>query len=201
MLGFRDKSDGDKAKLRRQMRRLRRQLLDEAPQASRRAALKLPVSRFTRFSVVGAYYVQGTELDPGPILAAIMELGQGRIQAALPVAAARNAPLTFRLWRQDLPLVPDAFGIPAPPQSAPEVLPNLVLTPVLAFDRQGGRLGQGGGHYDRTLARLRQQRPVFVLGLAFAGQEVDAVPMGPHDQRLDAIVTETEFIEVAKKAP
>ena len=201
MFGFRDKADGDKAKLRKEMRVLRRHLADETPEASRRAALKLPVSRFARFSIIGAYYVQGSELDPGPILAAILELGEGRIQAALPVAAAKNAPLKFRLWRQDLPLVPDAYGIPSPPQSAPEVLPNLLLTPVLAFDRQGGRLGQGGGHYDRTLAILRKQRPVFVLGLAFADQEVDEVPMGPHDQRLDAIVTETAYIEVAKKAP
>jgi 5-formyltetrahydrofolate cyclo-ligase len=77
----------------------------------------------------------------------------------------------------------------------------LLLTPVVAFDRAGGRLGQGGGHYDRTLANLRRQRPVFVLGVAFAGQEVEAVPMGRHDQRLDAIVTETAYIEVGKEAP
>jgi len=89
--------------------------------------------------------------------------------------------------------------VPAPPPSASPVHPDLVIAPVLAFDRRGGRLGQGGGHYDRTLARLRRQRPVFVLGVAFAGQEVDAVPMGPHDQRLDAIVTETAYIEVVKE--
>ena len=89
--------------------------------------------------------------------------------------------------------------MPSPPASAPEVLPNLLITPLLAFDRKGGRLGQGGGHYDRTLANLRRQRPVFVLGVAFAGQEIDAVPVADHDQRLDAIVTETEFIEVVKE--
>ncbi|HEY3947548.1 5-formyltetrahydrofolate cyclo-ligase [Phenylobacterium sp.] len=201
MFGLRDKAAGDKAKLRKAMRLLRRQLLDDAPDASRRAALRLPVSRFSRFSIVGAYCVQGTELDPGPILHAILELGQGRIQAALPVAVDKKSALKFRLWRDDQPLIPDAYGIPSPAPAAPEVAPNLLLTPLLAFDRKGGRLGQGGGHYDRTLAVLRRQRPVYVLGLAFAGQEVDAVPMGPHDQRVDAIVTETEFIEVAKKAP
>jgi 5-formyltetrahydrofolate cyclo-ligase len=201
VFGFRDKSDGAKARLRKEMRLLRRELLDETPEASRRAALKLPVSRFSRFSIIGAYCVTGTELDPGPTLTAILELGQGRIQAALPVAEKKDAPLRFRLWREDQPLIPDAYGIPSPPPSSPEVSPNLLLTPVLAFDRAGGRLGQGGGHYDRTITLLRKQRPVFVLGLAFAGQEVDEVPMGRHDQRLDAIVTETEFIEVAKKAP
>ena len=190
---------GDMAKLRKEMRALRRKRLDATPEAARRAALKLPISRFSRFSIVGAYCCQGTELDPGPILQAILDLGQGRTQAALPVAVDKSSALKFRLWRDDQPLIPDAYGIPSPPPSAPEVMPNLLLTPLLAFDRQGGRLGQGGGHYDRTLAALRRQRPIYVLGLAFAGQEVEAVPMGAHDQRLDAIVTETEFIEVVKK--
>jgi 5-formyltetrahydrofolate cyclo-ligase len=190
----------DKKTLRAEMRILRRRLLDETPEASRRAALRLPVSRFGRFSVVGAYCAQGTELDPGPILQAILELNPGHTRAALPVAAEKNAPLIFRLWRPEDPLRPDAYGIPSPLSSAPQVLPNLMLTPVLAFDRNGGRLGQGGGHYDRTLANLRRQRPVFVLGVAFAGQEIDAVPMGPHDQSLDAIVTETAYIEVGKEA-
>ena len=196
-----NKTEGEKVRLRKEMRLLRRQLLDETPEAARRAALKLPVSRFTRFSIIGAYCCQGTELDPGPILQAILELGQGRIQAALPVAVDKKSALKFRLWREDQPLVPDAYGIPAPARSAPEVLPNLLLTPVLAFDRKGGRLGQGGGHYDRTLVAIRKQRPVYVLGVAFSGQEIPRVPMSAHDQRLDAIVTETEFIEIVKKAP
>jgi 5-formyltetrahydrofolate cyclo-ligase len=189
----------DKKALRVEMRALRRRLFDETPQAAERAARKLPVSRFGRFSIVGAYCAQGTELDPGPILQAILELNPGHTQAALPVAAEKNAPLAFRLWRPDDPLKPDAYGIPSPLASAPEVLPNLMLTPVLAFDRGGGRLGQGGGYYDRTLANIRRQRPVFVLGVAFAGQEIDSVPMGLHDQRLDAIVTETAYIEVGKE--
>ena len=189
----------DKKALRVEMRVLRRRLLDETPDAASRAARKLPVSRFGRFSIVGAYCAQGTELDPGPILQAILELNPGRAQAALPVAVDKTSALHFRLWRPDDALKPDACGIPSPLDSAPEVLPNLLLTPVLAFDRRGGRLGQGGGHYDRTLANLRRQRSVFVLGVAFAGQEVDAVPMAEHDQHLDAIVTETAFIEVARE--
>jgi 5-formyltetrahydrofolate cyclo-ligase len=72
-----------------------------------------------------------------------------------------------------------------------------VIAPVLAFDRAGQRLGQGAGHYDRTLANLRALRPVFVLGLAYAGQEVEALPAEPHDERLDAILTETAYIEVS----
>jgi 5-formyltetrahydrofolate cyclo-ligase len=189
----------DKKTLRIEMRALRRHLADENPDAAQRAARRLPVSRFARFSLVGAYCAQGSELDPGPILQAILELGAGHTQACLPVALDKNSPLRFRLWRPDQPLEKDAYGIPSPPASAPEVLPNLLITPLLAFDRYGGRLGQGGGHYDRTLKALRRQRPVFVLGVAFSGQEIDEAPMDAHDQRLDAIVTETEFIEVVKE--
>jgi 5-formyltetrahydrofolate cyclo-ligase len=188
----------DKKTLRVEMRALRRHLLDATPDAAARAARKLPVSRFGRFTVVGAYCAQGTELDPGPILQAILDLDPSHIQAALPIAGARNAALQFRRWAPGEPLQPDLYGIPSPLPAAPLVLPSLMITPVLAFDRKGGRLGQGGGHYDRTLANLRRQRPVFVLGLAFAGQEIDEVPMGPHDQRLDAIVTEEAYMEVPR---
>ena len=188
----------DKKALRVQMRALRRLLYDATPDAAARAARKLPVSRFGRFSIVGAYCAQGAELDPGPILQAILDLDPTRTRAALPIAVDKASPLTFRLWRPDEALIPDSYGIPAPPASAPVLLPNLVITPVLAFDRRGGRLGQGGGHYDRTLAALRRQRPVFVLGVAFAGQEIDAVPMDAHDQRLDAIITEEAYMEVPR---
>jgi 5-formyltetrahydrofolate cyclo-ligase len=189
----------DKAALRVRMRALRRRLADEVPDSAQRAARRLPLSRFSRFSVIGVYCPQGSELDPGPILHAILDFDPGRAQAALPVAVDRNSPLKFRLWRPDVDVLEnDAFGIPAPTASAPEVLPNLMITPLLAFDRHGGRLGQGAGHYDRTLASLRKVRPVFVLGVAFSGQEVDVVPTDPHDQRLDAIVTETAYIEVAR---
>ena len=82
--------------------------------------------------------------------------------------------------------------------SAPQVTPSLVICPLLAFDKAGGRLGRGGGHYDRTIAALRAAGPVFMLGLAYAGQEVDALVMEPHDQRLDAILTENGYTELRK---
>lgn len=88
--------------------------------------------------------------------------------------------------------------MPTPPASAPQVTPGTVICPLLAFDKAGGRLGQGGGHYDRTLAALRATGPVFVLGTAYAGQEVEALVMEPHDQRLDAILTENGYTELRK---
>ena len=190
----------EKTALRVRLRGLRRRLAIEVPDAAERAVRRLPLSRFSRFRIVSAYRPQGSELDPMPLLQAILDIKPGFAQAALPVAVDRDAPLRFRLWRPEDPLAPDAVGVPSPAPEAQEVAPNLVIAPLLGFDRRGGRLGQGGGHYDRTLAELRRDRPVFVLGLAYAGQEVDAVPTDAHDQRLDAILTETAFIEVGREA-
>ena len=77
----------------------------------------------------------------------------------------------------------------------------MVLTPLLAFDGAGGRLGQGGGHYDRTLQNLRAHGPVLVVGLGYAGQEVDAIPMEAHDQRLDAVLTEAGYRAFGERRP
>ena len=188
----------DKTALRTRLRALRRELAAAAPEAAVRASHRLPLSRFARFRVVAGYLAQGSELDPEPVIQALLDEQPGEVQAALPVATDRHSPLVFRSWRPGEPLLRDSFDIPGPSPDNPQVQPSLVITPLLAFDRAGGRLGQGAGHYDRTLANLRKVRPVYVLGLAYAGQELDAIPMEPHDQRLDAILTETDFIEVVK---
>jgi 5-formyltetrahydrofolate cyclo-ligase len=134
----------------------------------------------------------GSELDPAPL---VRRLAAAGALVVLPAATDRAAALTFHRWEAGDALVPDAFGVLSPDPSAPRLAPDLVIAPVLAFDRRGGRLGQGGGTYDRTLANLRAGGRVFVLGLAYAGQEVDEVPGEAHDQRLDAILTERDFIE------
>ena len=92
----------------------------------------------------------------------------------------------------------DLENLLEPSPRAETLEPDLVVTPLLAFDRAGARLGYGQGHFDRTLEALRARRPVFVLGLAFAGQEVARVPAEPHDQHLDAILTDTGYIAVRK---
>jgi len=188
-------SDLTKSKLRAALRRKRRALADASPDAARRAAERLPLARLPAFACFSAYHALGGELDPSPLVRRLALTGAF---FALPVAEAADAPLVFRAWdSRDVP-APDLFGVPAPPPSAPVLHPDLIVCPLLAFDRMGGRLGQGGGHYDRTIAGLRAVKPVFVLGLAYAGQEVAALPMEPHDQRLDAILTENGYIEVRK---
>jgi len=179
------------------MRALRRRLAAEAPEAGAQAAARIPLDELPPFQSFAAYAPQGSEIDPGPLVRRLADTGA---QPCLPVAADRDGPLEFRLWDSRTPLQPDAFGIPSPPLWSDAVLPDLVIAPLLAFDRAGGRLGQGAGHYDRALENLRALRPVFVLGLAYAGQELPEAPMEPHDQRLDAILTESGYIAVIKES-
>lgn len=137
-------------------------------------------------AVVSAYAAMGAELDPAALLHRLA--GEG-FRTALPVITQLGSPLMFRAWQPGDPLVPRRWGILEPDDSSPEVEPDVLLVPLLAFDRRGGRLGYGGGYYDLTLARLRAVKPVVAIGLAFAEQELDAVPLLPHDERLDWVLT------------
>ena len=182
-----------KIEFRRRLRAQRAALATALPDAAVQAADRLPLERLPAHAVFATYHPMGAEMDPGPLSGRLIAAGA---QLALPVAESREAPLIFRAWHPGEILVPDALGVLAPPPSARSLRPDLVITPLLAFDRHGGRLGQGGGHYDRTLAALRARGPVFVLGLAYAGQEVDLLALEAHDQRLDAILTETGYREL-----
>jgi len=138
-----------------------------------------------RSEVVAAYWPIRDELDIKHLIARLMDGGQ---PVALPVVLGDEEPLDLRLWQEGAPLYEAGFGTLAPEDGAPRVEPDVILMPLLGFDRQGTRLGYGGGYYDRTLARL-PKRPRLV-GFAFARQEIDHIPRDAHDVPLDAIVTE-----------
>jgi 5-formyltetrahydrofolate cyclo-ligase len=183
----------DKVELRRLMRARRIGLGRDHPDAAIEAAARLPQAVFASAGIVAGYRPLGGEIDPAPLLRRFADAGA---RLALPAVAEVDAPLVFRAWKAGDALEPDALGIAAPLASATEARPDVVIVPLVAFDRRGGRLGQGGGYFDRTLAMLRASGPVLVIGLAFAGQEVDDVGAEAHDQHVDAILTERAYIEV-----
>ncbi|MBF0560978.1 MAG: 5-formyltetrahydrofolate cyclo-ligase [Alphaproteobacteria bacterium] len=150
----------------------------------------LPIGRGT---VVAGYWPLGSELDVRALLDRLRARG---CRVALPVVIARNLPLVFRLWRGTGRLEAGLHGTHHPPQVNPRVKPDVVLVPMLAYDRTGLRLGYGGGYYDRTLAALRRRsrRWGIAVGIAFAGQKIAILPKGAHDQRLDCIVTERGYL-------
>lgn len=190
-MAFSTTSDAKRV-LRLEIRALRRTLAAKAPDAAERAAALLPGRRLGA-RVVAGYAPQGAEIDPGPLMRRFEQAGA---RIALPVSIRPGEPLGFRAWRPHAELVRDAAGILAPPPETPELEPDLIIVPLLAFDRSGARLGQGAGYFDRTL----QARSAFSLGLAYAGQEVAKVPAEEHDRRLDAILTEIEYIAIRKDA-
>ena len=186
-----------KPDLRALMRAYRRDLSVLTPGAAEEAAEQLPLDDLPWFGVVAGYHAIGSELNPWPLLRRLAVHSGARI--VLPVATEEDGPLLFRAWDADQPLKSDAARIPSPTDVAESLTPQLVIAPLLAFDAEGYRLGQGGGYYDRTIAVLRARAPVFVIGLAYAGQQVDQVPRDAHDQPLDAIVTETGYHRVQTK--
>jgi 5-formyltetrahydrofolate cyclo-ligase len=185
---FMNDPDDPKSPLRSDLRARRARLKREHPDAAVQAALAFESAGLGPFTIAAVYHPMGTELDPFPLAALLARAG---VRIALPAVQAKAAPLVFRLESEEGPWPPDALGVPAPPPAAPAVRPDLVICPLLGFDARGGRLGQGGGYYDRTLAALRAGGPVMAVGLAYAGQELAEVPMGPFDQRLDGVLTET----------
>jgi 5-formyltetrahydrofolate cyclo-ligase len=146
-------------------------------------------------AVVSGFWPVRDEFDPRPLLDALAARGH---RLCLPVVVAKGRPLAFRVWAPGDPLEHAGFGLSVPCWDAAPAIPEVLLVPLLAFDRRGYRLGYGGGYFDRTLAALRERsKSTRALGLGFALQEVPALPALAHDQRLDAIATEREIIRIS----
>jgi 5-formyltetrahydrofolate cyclo-ligase len=144
---------------------------------------------FMKGAIIAGYAAVRGEVDPFPLMAALA--GQGH-PLCLPAVAGDD--LVFRAWKPGDPLVVGRFSIPEPNAKAKERRPDLVLVPLLAFDRDGYRLGYGGGYYDRYLSRHRAKRTIRAVGIAYAGQRLDEIPHEQTDERLDAVVTDEGVI-------
>jgi len=139
-------------------------------------------------TAVSGYVAIGDEADPGMLL---QQLASKSCRLCLPRVAEPDAPLIFGAWAPGDPLRRGPHSTWEPDPQAEVVVPAVILLPLVAFDGDGGRLGYGGGYYDRTLAALRGEGVLkAAIGVAFAGQELEELPRGAHDQRLDGIVTE-----------
>ena len=144
--------------------------------------------------MVAAYWPVRAELDVR-VLARALQAQHG---ATLALPSIDGQEMTFRKWRRDEDLGSAGFGTLGPPGDAEEVRPDVVLAPLLGCDRRGGRLGQGKGYYDRALARLDASGDVLVVGVAFEVQVLPAVPTETFDRRLDAVLTEREWIALSR---
>lgn len=131
-----------------------------------------------------------TEIDP---LSAMAEAAVHGL-VGVPVIEAEGKPLNFSRWHPEVAMRDGPFGA-----SVPEIddffEPEILIVPLVAFDRTGGRLGYGGGFYDRTLEMLRARRAILAVGFAYAAQEAEELPLESTDQPLDVLITEDEVIE------
>lgn len=180
-----------KAELRRQAF-ARRDGLDptwreEASRAIAERLLALP--ELAAVPTLGSYWPIRSEVDTRPALEALVARGQ-----VVGLPQILHPRLSFREWRPGDVLVKGAFGVREPGPEAPEVFPRALLMPLAAFDRRGGRLGYGQGHFDRAVAALSERHPVLTVGIAFSVQEIEAVPQEEHDRGLDFVVTESEVV-------
>ncbi len=143
-------------------------------------------------TIVSGFMPLKSEINPLPLMRKLT--GQGA-RLALPVIAGRGQPLVMREWTWGDPLTAGVWGIREPQPHARAVDPDIVLTPLLAFDRTGHRLGYGGGYYDLTIAQLRGRKTIAAVGIAFAVQEVFTVPVTLRDAPLDLVLTERGVID------
>ena len=175
---------------------------DALPAQARQAAAEAIAGRGFPLAVAHGVVVSGfmpmkSEINPLPLM---KKLEGQAAQLALPVTPSRGKPLIMRAWAFGEPLSEGVWGIRQPEPEAPEVEPDILLVPLLAFDRAGYRLGYGGGYYDRTVARLRGMKRITAVGLAYAAQEVPAVPKTEGDARLDLVLTEREVMDLRSVA-
>ena len=169
----------------------RRATLDEPArkQAADQLVATIDALALASGAVVSGFVPVRGEIDPMPLLEALSARGH---PLALP-AVIGSTELVFRRWRPGEPLEAAGFGLRHPPPKAGPVDPDVLLVPLAAFDRRGHRIGYGRGYYDRALARLDAIGRRRAIGVAFAVQEVPAVPDEPHDRRLDAVLTDEGF--------
>jgi 5-formyltetrahydrofolate cyclo-ligase len=142
-------------------------------------------------AIVSGFMPLKSEINPIPLMRRLAAAGA---RLALPVVCGRGKPLVMRAFAFGDPLASGVWGIREPKPDAPEVMPDVLLVPLLAFDRAGNRVGYGAGYYDLTIASLRAQRSVLAVGIAFAAQQIAQVPATARDARLDLVLTEREVI-------
>jgi 5-formyltetrahydrofolate cyclo-ligase len=173
-------------------------LRDVLPADARKTAAEAVAAREFPLTIPPGTIVSGfmplkSEINPLPLMQKLAEQGA---RLALPAIAGRDKPLMMRAWQFGAPLDRGQWGIREPKPEAAEVEPDILLVPLLAFDRKGFRIGYGAGYYDMTIHRLRALKSVTAVGIAYAAQEVAKIPTTERDERLDLVLTEREVIDL-----
>ncbi|MEL7728622.1 5-formyltetrahydrofolate cyclo-ligase [Citromicrobium bathyomarinum] len=186
----------DKTTLRKQMRAIRKKSADALPDAVRGLVFSRPpapvIERIPQDAVIGLYRASAHEAPAARYAQFFREAGH---RVALPRLLAEDGAMRFAEHTDPLgesDLVEGPHGLMQPGENADDIVPDVLFVPLLAFDEDGGRLGQGGGYYDRWIA---EHPGALRIGIAWDAQKIDAVPLEPHDQKLHMVVTPQRVYE------
>ena len=179
-----------KSKLRKKILKIRQKFSTKNIQLNFKQIIKILKKEKITNKIIGGYYPVNFEIDD---LALLRKFRKNKSIISLPVIK-KNFQMDFYSWSFFEPLKINKYGIPEP-ESKNIVYPDVLLIPLVAFDKNLNRLGYGGGYYDRLIEKLSKKKNIIKIGLAFSIQEIDKVPINMYDQKLDYIVTNKHIIK------
>ena len=179
-----------KSQLRNKIIKIRKKIKKKNNQIDFKQIMKiLKIEKMTK-KTIGGYYPINFEIDD---LQLLKKLEKKKFNISLPVVKKNNQ-MNFYKWSFSDLLKVNKYGIPEP-ENKDIVYPDVILVPLVAFDKNLNRLGYGGGYYDRLIEKLSKKKNIIKIGLAFSIQEIDKVPINMYDQKLDYIVTNKHIIK------
>ena len=173
-----------KSKLRKKILKIREKNNTKNIQINFNQIIKILKNEKLTKSIIGGYYPVNFEIDD---LELLKKFEKKKFNISLPVIK-KNFQMNFYKWSFSEPLKINRYGIPEP-DTKNIVYPDILLIPIVAFDKNLNRLGYGGGYYDRLIARLSKKKKIIKIGLALSVQKISEVPMNKYDKRLDYIIT------------
>ena len=179
-----------KSKLRKKILKVREKVNKKNIQINFNQIIKILKKEKLNKKIIGGYYPVNFEVDD---LALLREFEKNRFIISLPVIH-KNFQMNFYEWSFSDPLKVNKHGIPEP-ETKNIVYPDVLLIPLVAFDKNLNRLGYGGGYYDRLIKKLSKKKKNIKIGLAYSVQKIDKVPINVYDQKLDYIVTNKYIIK------
>jgi 5-formyltetrahydrofolate cyclo-ligase len=179
-----------KCKLRKKTLKVRQKFNTKNIQINFNQIIKILKKEKISNKIIGGYYPVNFEIDD---LALLKKFKKNKFDISLPVIK-KNFQMDFYTWSFSEPLKINKYGIPEP-ENKNIVYPDVLLIPLVAFDKNLNRLGYGGGYYDRLIEKLSKKKNTIKIGLAFSIQEIDKVPINRYDQKLDYIVTNKNIIK------
>ena len=179
-----------KSKLRKKILKIREKIDQRNIQIDFNKIIKILNKEKINKKIIGGYYPVNFEIDD---LVLLKKFEKKQFNIALPVIK-KNFQMDFYKWSFSDPLKINKYGIPEP-ETQNKVYPDIILVPLVAFDKNLNRLGYGGGYYDRLIAKLSKKKKIMKIGLALSVQKIDKVPINIYDQKLDYIVTNKYIVK------